>query len=559
MSPSDIRLNLKTEKVIIMADTSRLKDRVEPAERENLLKQTSKELAERIAELQKANEEIQASRRAALNIMEDAIQSRDALLKSEERLRITMESVVDYAIITMNTERTIEQWNTGAERIFGYTAEEVRGKSADIIFTPEDRAIDAPKQEMQTAKERGFAPDERWHLRKDGSRFYMSGVMRPIYNPYLSGFVKVAQDMTNKKAAEQALQISEERHRVALKSAEMGAWDWDVINDKMILNEQHYIMMGLPPEVNVERDKSFFLSYVHPDDVKRVSFELQKVVDEAGVYHVEFRIISKDGKVRWMNGYGRAVAKEGGKATRIVGVMYDITERKVMEQQKDDFIGIASHELKTPVTSIKGYAQVLQEMFSEANNIESASLMHKLDLQVDRLTELIRSLLDTTKISEGQLVLHFELIDMNALIKAHLKDFMYISQKHKLIFKAGEVKNIKGDKERLAQVVTNLVTNAIKYSPNGGEVLIKTENVDENLKVSIKDMGIGIPEEVQSRVFDRFFRVNTPQIQTFPGMGLGLYISAGLVHRHGGTISVTSQPGKGSEFWFTIPYDKSSD
>jgi two-component system, chemotaxis family, CheB/CheR fusion protein len=127
----------------------------------------------------------------------------EALRRSEERLRVTMESAVDFAIITTNTEGLIEEWNTGAERIFGYNAEDAKGKRADIIFTPEDKAAGIPDKEMQSAVEKGYAEDERWHIRKDGTRFFMSGVMRPIYNPQLTGFVKVARNITQQKLLEQ--------------------------------------------------------------------------------------------------------------------------------------------------------------------------------------------------------------------------------------------------------------------------------------------------------------------------------------------------------------------
>lgn len=155
----------------------------------------------------------------------------DSLCKSEERLRITMEGAADYAIITTNTDGIIERWNTGAERTFEYKADELTGKSASIIFTDEDRAAGVPEEEMRTAREEGRAPDERWHQRKNGSRFFMSGIMRPIYNPELTGYVKVARDMTEQKKAEEKLKIAEERHRIALQSAEMSAWDWNVVED----------------------------------------------------------------------------------------------------------------------------------------------------------------------------------------------------------------------------------------------------------------------------------------------------------------------------------------
>ena len=468
------------------------------------------------------------------------------------RLKIAMESAVDYAIIIQDMQGIIQGWSPGAEIIFGYKEEEVKGKSGDIIFTPEDKKAGVPQQEMNTAREKGRALDERWHIHRNGTRFFVSGVMAPIYDGALSGYVKVARDMTEQKAKEEKLRLSEERYRIALSSAEMGAWDWNVETNKLVWNEQHYIMLGLPPEEG-EKDYEFFLSFVHPDDVDAINSELKKAANETGIFHAEFRMITNDEKVKWMNGYGRAVLKQGTKATRIVGVMYDITGRRQLEQQKDDFIGIASHELKTPVTSIKGYAEVLQEMFTEANNPVSAELMHKLDVQVDRLTDLIRSLLDTTKISEGQLVLYPEVLDMNDLISERIKDLSYISNKHQLVFKPGKLKNVTADKERIGQVITNLVTNAVKYSPRGGEVLITSRQLKETVEVSVHDEGIGIPEESQDKVFGRFFRISDPLIDTFPGMGLGLYISAGIVRRHGGNISFSSKPGEGSEFSFEIP------
>ena len=256
-----------------------------------------------------------------------------------------------------------------------------------------------------------------------------------------------------------------------------------------------------------------------------------------------------------MKGYGRVVERSNGGSTRMIGVMYDITSYKLLEKQKDEFLGIASHELKTPITGIKAYAELLLSMFEEAGNQEYVSLMQKLDNQVDRLTDLIRTLLDATQVAEGLLPLHMETFDLNALITDHLEYLRGLSKKHPLIFKAGTLRPIMADKERIAQVLTNLISNAIKYSPDGGEIIIRSEVVKEGIMVSVQDSGIGIPEDMQAKVFDRFFRVGYAQADTFPGMGLGLYISAGIVQRHGGTIAVESKPGKGSRFYFILPYN----
>ncbi len=624
----------------------------------------------------------------AINIIQDINAHKlaeRALRQSEERLRITMQSVSDYAIITTNAQNKITGWSGGAESIFGYTAAEAIGQSYKLIFTPEDIEAGIPDEELQQADEQGRASDERWHMRKDGSRFFMTGVVTPIRSGTHSGYVKIAQDMTEQKGAEEALRITEERYRIALQSANMGAWDWDLINDTTLWNPQHYTLLGVDvPAVEQPKPSAYFVQFVHPDDVAAVTGALREAIEETGLYRMDaFRIIRLDGQVRWMSGYGKTVAYIEGKASRMVGVMYeitarietnialrdrqlkleiaqraarmgiwgydlvknqgiatpelieltgypnasdtwelevflklvyaddrplvvaayknaadnkagielefrlyspegnilwmlmrgsyippydqmnatlmgsiiDITERKLLEQQKDEFIGIASHELKTPVTSIKAYAEVLQEIFEDAKDNYSAGLMGKLDAQVDRLNGLIHSLLDTTRISEGELKLEIEHFDLNELIIARAEELQRTAKNHKLVVMPGVATPVMADLERISQVLTNLIANAIKYSPAGGDVIIAIARAGDGIQVSVRDNGIGISAEIQDNIFERFYRVNSAQINTFPGLGLGLYIAAQIIRRHGGTIGVESVPGEGSVFYFTLPLD----
>jgi len=485
-----------------------------------------------------------------INNLKDAEQ---ALRSSRERLRVTMESAVDFVIITMNQDRLIEHWNTGAERILGFSAEEMKGKAADIIFTDEDRANGAPEQEIQTALKDGYAEDERWHKRKDGSIFYMSGVVRPIYNPELMGFVKVARDVTRQKDAERQLRILEERNRIALQSAEMASWDWNVTEDKLMWNEQHYILLGIHPDADY-KTTDYFLRFVHPNDKNKVEKALTHAVEQSGIYKAEFRVRRLDNnEMRWMSGFGRAIEWNDHKVTRMVGVMYDVTERKNLEQQKEDFLNIASHELKTPVTSIKAYGEMLEQTFEEIEHPESVSLIHKLNSQVNRLNNLISDLLDTTKIAEGQLPLSYEDFNMCDLITQLVDEFRLLSKKHRLSLTCDCNAEVHADKKRIEQVITNLISNAIKYSPTGGEVNIMCDSDDHEIKVSVADQGIGIPEEMHDKLFNRFFRVRSGIANTLPGMGLGLYITSGIIKRHGGTLNVKSSPGNGSVFYFTLP------
>ena len=477
-----------------------------------------------------------------------------ALHAVNERLRITMDSVTDYAIITTDATGLIQGWNTGAERIFGYTAAEATGQPGEIIFLPHDIAAGVPEKEMQTALEQGYATDEHWHQGKDGTVFFMSGITRPLLNAGVTGFVKVARNVTEQKQAEEQVRISEERYRVALQSSEMAAWDWIILDKKVVWNEQYFNLMGLPADKR-EKDVDYHLMrFVHPDDRAGLSKAMITAVKTSGILHEEFRILRSDNQAqKWMSLYGRAVAREKGRAIRKMGVMYDITERKQLEQQKEEFIGIASHELKTPVTSIKAYGELLEEIFEGAEEQESTALIRKLNMQVNRLNSLINDLLDTTKISEGHLLLNPERFDLNVLISERIEELNRLWQKHPLVFRpAGQV-TITADKERIRQVLNNLIANAVKYSPSGGDVEIACEVLEQEAKVSVADQGIGIPAGMEEKVFERFFRVQHTQLNLFPGMGLGLYITAGIVRRHGGTIGVKANASRGSVFYFTLP------
>ncbi len=479
-------------------------------------------------------------------------QAEEALRESEERLRITMESATDYAIITTDTNRIIEGWSSGAEYAFGYTADEVIGESADIIFTSEDIAAGAPEKEMKGAQEEGRAIDERWHRRKDGSRLFVSGVMRPIYDDTLIGYVKVARDMTEQQRAQENLRILEERYRIALQSAEMGAWDWNVSEDALTWSDQMYTLLGLQPFVET-KNMEYFLRFVNNEDAAEFSDSWKNMIENGGVYQQEYRITRADsGQMRWMSSYGKAVMTKDGIVSRIVGVMFDVTETKLLEQQKEDFISIASHELRTPITSIKAYAEVLYDMFEEAKDVSNAALIKKLDKQVDRLIDLIRALLDTSKISGGKLMLHPEKFDIGRLVEERVEDLQQISSVYNIMTSGSEIQII-ADRERIAQVITNLVTNAIKYSPRGGEINIHWEEKGENVELSVRDRGIGISEGMLRRVFDRFFRVKNATMQDYPGMGLGLYIAANIIYSHNGKIWVTSEPENGSVFYISIP------
>jgi two-component system CheB/CheR fusion protein len=352
--------------------------------------------------------------------------------------------------------------------------------------------------------------------------------------------------------AADALRQSEERFRAIISQATAGICRATLEGEIVFVNRKFSEMLFYNEQ---EMTGSRLWDYMHPAD-QEANIQLHQKAMENGVpFDMECRLVRRDYGIVWVSISMAFIRDRSDVASSTVAVILDITERKTIEHQKEDFIGIASHELKTPVTSIKAYAQMLQEIFEEAGDEKSAGMMQKLDAQVDRLMELLNALLDTTRIGEDRLRLKREPFDMNQLIREQVEDLQGISKKHRIITRLGELQPITADREHIGQVLTNLVANALKYSPDGGDVIVSTTEADGNVKITVQDFGIGIPDNVKHRVFDRFFRVSNPKVKAFPGMGLGLYITAGIVHYHHGSISVESKEGEGTTFSVTIPYD----
>ncbi|MDB5014023.1 MAG: chemotaxis protein, partial [Daejeonella sp.] len=229
-------------------------------------------------------------------------------------------------------------------------------------------------------------------------------------------------------------------------------------------------------------------------------------------------------------------------------------DKKAIEElmkKKDEFMDMASHELKTPLTSMKAYFQVLQKMISKDADPMTINFIGKANLQVDKLTTLVNDLLDVSKIEAGQMLYNFSHHDLNDVIADVVSEVQIGSPMHKLVVENSVHAVVNSDRHRLEQVIGNFLSNAIKYSPNADKVIIKTSLNDQKVRITVKDFGIGIPADMQALVFDRFYRVQSSS-QKFPGLGIGLYISAEIIKRHGGQVGVTSDT-TGTEFYFDIP------
>ena len=235
----------------------------------------------------------------------------------------------------------------------------------------------------------------------------------------------------------------------------------------------------------------------------------------------------------------------------------EIAGRKQLEEQlqraKDEFISMASHELKTPVTSIKGYTQLLSYRFQNGEDEESADILRRMDSQLNKLTQLIRDLLDVSKMQWGQLDYREEPFDLGTLVQEIVERVRTTTETHQLILDDVVPTRVLGDRDRVRQVVTNLLANAIRYSPKADRVIVRVTTDAETAVVSVQDFGIGIAESQRERIFEQFYQISEQNQQPFAGLGLGLYICNEVIKHHHGRMWVESKRGEGSTLGFTLP------
>jgi signal transduction histidine kinase len=256
---------------------------------------------------------------------------------------------------------------------------------------------------------------------------------------------------------------------------------------------------------------------------------------------------------------------DAGEIQGILVHAVDVTEqvraRQRIEEllkQKDEFIGVASHELKTPVTSVKAYAQALERRFRRQGDLRSADQLAKVDAQLNKLTNLIGDLLDATRLNANRLQFQEEWFDLDALIAEVVDELQHTTEQHVIRREGAAGATIWADRERVGQVLANFLSNAIKYSPQADEIIVRGASDGRSVTVAVQDFGVGIAEEERERVFERFYRAAGPKQETFPGLGLGLFVSAEIIRRQGGRIWVESELGRGSTFCFQLPIAGSS-
>lgn len=306
---------------------------------------------------------------------------------------------------------------------------------------------------------------------------------------------------------------------------------------------------GYTPDEIVGKPVSVLMPKEKEDDFPFIMNQLQQ---GKKVEHYETRRKTKDGRVIDVSITVSPIRNSQGVIIGASKIARDITDKVEVEKRRDEFVSTASHELKTPVTSQKVFGELLEQRIEKNGHTEYIPYIQKINQQTEKMTKLIEDLLELSRVQSGRLRMENKVFVFDELVNEIAENFR-MTMKHTIIIKCQTKKKIKGDRERIGQVLTNYLSNAYKYSPKADKIIISCKVKRKSLIVGVQDFGIGVSPENHERIFERFYRVTGMDEKTYPGMGIGLHVCHEIISRHGGEVWVESEKRKGSTFYFSLP------
>lgn len=534
------------------------------AELENKVKGRTKDLEESNDNFQALNEEFLALNEELGATVEELTASNEELINSRKYLELKnaelaesetrFRSLISQAPVAICVIRAsdlmIQEVNEGYLELVGKPRTELENR---IVWDAVAEAAESYKPVMDQVINTGTAFKAKEHeliLIRNGvpENVFIDFVYEPVKNNkgLVIAVMVVGIEVTDKVKARRSIEDVEERIRLAIEAAEMGTFDHSYRDNTMVASDRFNAIFG----VDKPMTRAELFEVIHPED-RHFSVEGHYEARETGKMFYEARLIHKDGSIHWIRVQANAYFDGDGEPLRLLGTVLDITTFKHLQQQKDDFISIASHELKTPLTSLKGSLQLLDRLKDNLSAPVVPKLIEQSTKSMSKISSLVEDLLNVSRMSEGQVKLNKTAFKLARVLNdccSHIR----AAGEFELIFKGDEDLEVFADEDRIDQVIINLVNNAVKYAPDSKQIYLMVEREADTAKVSVMDYGKGIPQERLPHLFDRYYRADDSGYQV-SGLGLGLYICADIINRHGGEIGVESRPGAGSTFWFTLP------
>ncbi len=528
----------------------------------------------------------------------------DQLRGAEKQFAHLVAGVLDYAVFLLSPEGIVKTWNAGAQRIEGYAPDEIIGKHFSQFYPPDAIAAGWPEEELKRAQRDGRFEDVGWRIRKDGSRFWTSVVITPLFEAdgTLSGFLKITRDLTERKQAEEALRLSEQRFRLLVEGV------------------KDYAIFMLDPAGNIvswnagaERIKGYsaseivgkhFSVFYPSEDVEsgKPQRELEIAREQGSVEDEGWRV-KKDRSLFWANVVITALRDDAGTLRGFAKVTRDLTERREAEEQarrlwanvvitaiydkdhqlvgyakvtrdmtdkrkaaaleaadrqKNEFLAMLAHELRNPLAPISNGLQLLKLQGVDPDTMQQTTEM--MERQVVHLVRLVDDLLDVSRVITGKMTFKKEPVELRQIVQRAIEETQVTidARGHELMLSLpARPIIVDADSHRLSQVVTNLLDNAAKYSEHPSRIWLSVERQGDEAVIRVKDEGIGISPELLPNVFSLFVQADRSLARSKGGLGIGLNVVKRIVEMHGGTVEAASAGlGKGSEFRVRLPESK---
>ena len=475
-------------------------------------------------------------------------QFNDELRLADERtamLAAIVESSND-AIISKNLHGIVTSWNLAAESIFGYSAAEMINEPV-IKLIPEDRLNEELVILSRMRAGERIDHFETKRRTKNGILVDVSLTISPIRssNGEIIGVSKIARDITDMKRAEQKSSML----AAIIESTDDAIFSKDLDDTITSWNNSAERIFGYTAQEMIGQS---ILKLIPPDRQGEEILILNQLKNGQRLENYETKRLTKDGKLVDVSMCISPIMNSAGDLVGLSRIARDITDRKLEEQRKNDFISIVSHELKTPLTTIKSYVQLALNKAKQSDDNFIENILTRADLQTDKMIKMIHDFLNLSRLEEGKMTLNLSRFSLPELMDEIVSEIRVIGPNHLVEYHGCADIKIMADKDKIGQVMSNLLGNAVKYSQPGTTITIDCEEANGQVEISVTDQGIGITPHDQKRLFDRFYRVNDEDVSKKMGFGIGLYLVSEILRLHDSVIHVKSELGKGSVFSFVL-------
>ncbi|MEQ1878715.1 MAG: PAS domain-containing sensor histidine kinase, partial [Bdellovibrionia bacterium] len=501
--------------------------------------------------------------------------------KKIDRYRLLVNNIKDYAIFLMDANGLVQTWNLGAELLKGFKADEIIGQSFERFYTREDIKRNHPTTELKLARKNGRYEEEGWRVRKDGTMFWANVIITTLIDEtgHHVVFAKITRYLSEKRLAEQKLRASEERFRLLVENVK----DYAII----MLSPTGHVVSWNEGAVRLKGYNAgdiigkHFSDFYEREDVEigKCEYELEEA-EATGRFEDEGWRLRRDGTKFWANVVLTALRDSTGRLQGFANVTRDMTERKRAEEKlrmahqslekrvlvrtheletaiaaRDEFLSIASRELRTPLAALKLQQQLLDRQLSKNQGMplsheQATSIALMTGRQVQQLTRLIDDMFDVSRIATGRLRLDQETSDLTSVGRRICENFAPQFKHAGIMFNCEiqERLDLHCDSQRIEQMVSNLIANAMKYG-NGTPVVVTFKSEGTDIVIQVSDSGNGIEQQDQTRIFERFERAD----RSGSGLGLGLYITRQIAEAHGGAVTLESNSRQGTTFTVRLP------